>query len=87
MQMNLNSDWAREVGDLEFKARSNLGKMEALRLKKEAEEALAMAELEHANAEVQDRLDLLILDLTEKARESACTNQNCPHRGDKCRMR
>ncbi len=55
-------------------------------LKEEVEESLARAEEAHAGADLVDRLDLLLLSLTEASRD-VCTNTRCPHYGRKCKMR
>ena len=50
-----------------------------------------MAELERESssigAEIIDRLDLMLMTLTEAAKENVCTNTKCPHYDKKCRMR
>jgi citrate lyase beta subunit len=44
------------------------------------------AEAAHAKEELIDRLDHLLLGLTEASRD-VCTNTRCPHYGSKCKMR
>ena len=56
-------------------------------LMKEVEEALHIAESENADPKIIDRLDGLIIMLTEASRENVCTNTKCPHYNKKCRMR
>ncbi|MFB3764945.1 MAG: hypothetical protein ACE14P_06805 [Methanotrichaceae archaeon] len=71
------------VSDLESKARSE----NAAALKKEVEDALHIAEAANADSDIIDRLDGLLLVLTEASRENVCTNTKCPHYNRKCRMR
>lgn len=71
------------VSDLESRAKSE----NAAALKKEVEEALHIAEAADADSEIIDRLDGLIIILTEASRENVCTNTKCPHYNKKCRMR
>jgi hypothetical protein len=40
-----------------------------------------------AGAEIVDRLDMMLMTLTEAATENVCTNTKCPHYDKKCRMR
>ena len=46
----------------------------------------ARAEAAHANSDLLDRLDMLLVNLTEASRD-VCTNTRCPHYGKKCKMR
>ena len=48
--------------------------------------ALARAEATHAKAELLDRLDILLLAVTEASRDVS-TNTKCSHCGNKCNMR
>ncbi len=47
---------------------------------------MAEAEGLRAGHEIIDRLDDLLVLLTERARD-VCANTKCPHYGKKCRMR
>jgi len=47
--------------------------------------APARAEATHAGAELVDRLDILLLAVTEASRD-VCTNTRCPYYGNKCKM-
>lgn len=54
--------------------------------KDEVAAALAKAEAAHAGTKQVDRLDVLLLSLTEASRD-VCTNTRCPHYNKKCKMR
>ena len=71
------------TSELESRAKSE----DAAALLKEAEEALKAAEAECAGPAIIDRLDGLIIRLTEASRQNVCTNTKCPHYNKKCRMR
>ncbi|OPY50343.1 MAG: hypothetical protein A4E48_01922 [Methanosaeta sp. PtaU1.Bin060] len=73
---------------LEAEAVSALGERgHAQKLKAEVERLLAMAEAEAADSETVDRLDILLIRLTEAAKENVCKNTRCPHYDKKCKMR
>jgi len=61
--------------------------MLAQALKQKVAYALQQAESESADAKTISRLDLLLLVLTEAAKENVCTNTKCPHYNKKCKMR
>lgn len=71
------------VSNLESRAKSE----NAATLKKKVEEALRSAEAGNADPAIINRLDGLIIMLTEASRENVCTNTKCPHYNKKCRMR
>jgi hypothetical protein len=73
------------VRELEARAGSTKGE-KARDLKKVVEKALAEAEGSHASADLIDRLDGLLMVLTEASRD-VCTNAKCPHYNKKCKMR
>ena len=75
----------REIRDLEGRASYIKGE-KAKVLKEEAEVAMARAEAAGLGPELIDRLDILLLNLTEASRD-VCTNTRCPHYGKKCKMR
>jgi len=75
----------REIRDLENRASYIKGEKARI-LKEEAEVALTRAEVAGVGADLIDRLDLLLLNLTEASRD-VCTNTRCPHYGKKCKMR
>ena len=74
-----------EVRDLESQA-SYLKGEKARELKERAASVLARAEATEADADLLDRLDMLLVNLTEASRD-VCTNTRCPHYGKKCKMR
>jgi hypothetical protein len=76
----MNSDLEGLVADLESRAKDG----DARELKREVEEALANAG--DAGPEIIDRLDMLLISLTEASRD-VCRNTKCPHYSKKCRMR
>jgi len=61
--------------------------MRTLELKNKVEKALHHAESALANGDAVNRLDMMLMVLTEKAKENVCTNQKCPHYNKKCKMR
>jgi hypothetical protein len=61
--------------------------MRAQELKNRVEEVLQHAESVSADVEAVNRLDMMLMVLTEKAKENVCTNQKCPHYNKKCKMR
>ncbi len=75
----------KEVRDLEDQA-SYLKGEKARALKEKAASALARAEATSAGEDLLDRLDMLLVNLTEASRD-VCTNTRCPHYGKKCKMR
>ena len=74
-----------EVRDLEDRAAYIKGE-KARSLKEEAALILARAEAAHVGPDLLDRLDMLLVNLTEASRD-VCTNTRCPHYGKKCKMR
>ncbi len=77
----MKSDLRRLICDLESRAKSENAKS----LKREVEAALSTAD--DASPELIDRLDMLLITLTEASRENVCTNTKCPHYNKKCKMR
>jgi hypothetical protein len=76
------------LAQLEREATSLRGdRMRTLELKNKVEEALQHAESASENEEAVNRLDMMLMLLTEKAKENVCTNQKCPHYNKKCKMR
>jgi len=75
----------KEVRELEDRAAYLKGE-KARALKEKVAETMAMAEAANAGADLIDRLDVLLLYLTEASRD-VCTNTRCPHYGKKCKMR
>lgn len=75
----------KEVRELEDRAAYLKGE-KAKALKEKVAETMAVAEAAHSGAELIDRLDVLLLSLTEASRD-VCTNTRCPHYNKKCKMR
>jgi hypothetical protein len=75
----------KEVRELEGRAAYLKGE-KARGLREEVASALASSEAAHASTELIDRLDALLLTVTESSRD-VCTNTRCPHYGKKCKMR
>lgn len=73
------------VRELEAQAGSAKGE-KARVLKGTVEAALAKAEGSRASHEIIDRLDDLLVILTEASRD-VCSNTRCPHYNKKCKMR
>ena len=81
-------NWNALLKKLEAEAASALGeRARAKKLKAEVEKLLAMAEAEAADSETLDRLDMLLMRLTEALKENVCANTKCPHYDKKCKMR
>ena len=81
-------DWETVLAQLEREATSLSGdRMQTQELKNRVEEALQHAESASANGDAVNRLDMMLMLLTEKAKENVCTNQKCPHYNKKCKMR
>ena len=75
------------VHELEVQAGSLKGE-KAKNLKKKVEKALTEAESSICmDLELVNRLDRLLIILTESSRENVCTNTKCPHYDKKCKMR
>ncbi len=75
----------KAVRELEAQAGSLKGE-KARALKLQVEKALAKAESEGVGLNIVDRLDDLLVVLTEASRD-VCTNTKCPHYNKKCKMR
>jgi acetyl-CoA carboxylase alpha subunit len=73
------------VRELEAQAGSAKGE-KAKALKGTVEAALADVEATPARREIIDRLDNLLVVLTEASRD-VCSNTRCPHYNKKCKMR
>lgn len=79
--------WEELVRDLESQAGTVKAGESARILKFEVVEAISKAESDHASPDIIDRLDQLLMKLTEASRENVCTNTKCPHYNKKCKMR
>ena len=80
-------EWEMLAVELESQARTVRAGEGARILKDKVEETISMAENGSAPTDIMDRLDLLLMNLTEKSRDNICTNTKCPHYNKKCRMR
>jgi hypothetical protein len=81
-------DWETVLVQLERESTSIRGdRMQTQELKNRVEKALQHAESVSADMTAINRLDMMLMVLTEKAKENVCTNQKCPHYNKKCKMR
>ncbi len=81
-------NWKALLERLEAEAASSREQRgRALNLKAEVERLLLMAESGAADSEIANRLDLLMMRLTEASKENICANTRCPHYDKKCKMR
>jgi L-lactate utilization protein LutC len=80
-------EWEKLVAELESLALAARTSESAKAIKSRAQEAITEAESNSAPSEIINRLDLLMLTLTESSRENVCTNTRCPHYDKKCKMR
>lgn len=76
-------EWLELLSELEAMARSSESSVTAHALLHRVE---ALAKRDDVPQELEDRLDMLLMELTESARD-ACTNTKCPHYGKRCKMR
>jgi len=75
----------REVRELEDRAAYLKGEKARI-FKEEVERTLDRAESTHSELVLIDRLDTILLSVTEASRD-VCTNTRCPHYNNKCKMR
>ncbi len=81
-------NWKALLERLEAEAASSREQRgRALNLKAEVERLLLRAESGAADSEIANRLDLLLMRLTEASKENICANTRCPHYDKKCKMR
>ena len=80
-------EWEKLVAELESLALAARTSESAKALKSRVQEAMTKADGNSAPCGIIDRLDMLMLTLTELSRENVCTNTRCPHYDKKCRMR
>jgi hypothetical protein len=84
----VRTDWWGLLERLEYEIASSRGqRMRVQELKQEVVEALSKAESGPVDAKVIDRLDMMLIVLTEATKENVCTNTKCPHYDKKCKMR
>ena len=82
------TNWNDLIMQLEAETASlRRARMQSIQLKRKVEEELARAESNSAGPEIVNRLDMLLIRLTEASKESICTNTKCPHYNKKCKMR
>ena len=67
-------EWEKLVDELESQALAVGTSEGAKTLKSKVQEAMTEAEINSAPSAIIDRLDLLVLALTESSRENVCTN-------------
>ncbi len=80
--------WMKLVEQLEREAANIHGeRMRAIELKQRVAKALQEAESASVRFEIIDRLEMMLMALTEAAKENVCTNTKCPHYNKKCKMR
>lgn len=79
----MRSDFEQLAAELELRARGE----DIRALKKDIEAALSKAEAAGADPAIIDRLDGMLISLTEASRENVCSNTKCPHYNKKCKMR
>jgi hypothetical protein len=81
-------NWKSLLGELEAGVASLKGERAAARdLQQRVQQALQQAESAAPDGDVMNRLDLMLMVLTERSRENVCTNAKCPHYNKKCKMR
>lgn len=81
-------DWKMILEEFESEfALSRKERMRAQSQKQKVEDALRQAESTSADAEIIDRLDMMLIALIEATKENVCTNTKCPHYNKKCKMR
>lgn len=76
-------EWLDVLKEIEEMARSSESSVTAHALLHRVE---ALAGREDVPPELEGRLDMLLMELTEASRD-ACTNTKCPHYGKRCKMR
>ncbi|MBN1323284.1 MAG: hypothetical protein JW986_04695 [Methanotrichaceae archaeon] len=81
-------EWQSRLSDLEAEAEGLEGRRErAKALKARVELALSDANDGGCPTNIAERLDLLLMLLSELSRENVCTNTRCPHYYRRCKMR
>lgn len=81
-----NSRLESVAEELEAQAGALAGK-DARILREKVEKELSDAEMSGASEELVNRLDRLLILLTDAMRENVCANTKCPHYSKKCKMR
>ena len=80
--------WKKIVSDLEGEFSSHSGDwMRSVELRDRIGEIVTGPEFSDLAPDLQERLDLLHLELVALTRENVCTNERCPHYKKSCKMR
>ena len=82
--MSTPLEWEKLLAELEVQALATRTSESAKTLKSKVQEAMTLAESNSAPPGIIDRMDLLMLVLTESSRENVCTNTNSDKRGQRC---
>lgn len=61
--------------------------MRSVELRDRIGEIVARSEFRDLASDLQERLDLLHVELVASTRENVCTNERCPHYKKSCKMR
>jgi hypothetical protein len=75
------SDFERELGSLHGDW------MRSVELRDRIGEIVSGSEFSGLSPDLQERLDLLHVELVALTRENVCTNERCPHYNKSCKMR
>ncbi|KUK44175.1 MAG: hypothetical protein WCY97_03005 [Methanothrix sp.] len=80
--------WRKIVSDLEREFSSLHGDwMRSVELRDRVGEIVSRPQFCHLAPDLQERLDLLHVELVALTRENVCTNERCPHYKTSCKMR
>lgn len=80
--------WRKIVSDFEREFGSLHGDwMRSVELRDRIGEIVSDAEFSDLAPDLQERLDLLHVELVALTRENVCTNERCPHYEKSCKMR
>jgi hypothetical protein len=80
--------WRKIVSDLEQQARYlHDDWMRSVELRDRIGEIISGPEFRGLAPDLQERLDLLHVELVALTRENVCTNERCPHYKKSCKMR
>jgi hypothetical protein len=80
--------WRKIVSDFEREFGSLHGDwMRAVKLRDKIGEIVSVPEFRDLAPDLQERLDLLHVELVASTRENVCTNERCPHYHRDCKMR
>jgi hypothetical protein len=80
--------WRKIVSDFEREFSSLHGDwMRSVELRDRIGEIVSDAEFSDLAPDLQERLDLLHVELVALTRENVCTNERCPHYEKSCKMR